>query len=215
MKRSIILKYSIGWLFVKLGESIIKINQNFYMAEVYTTGIGNLIYPYHAIWKTWLTPDKIPYKVLIFSKSRHGLRKKLLLFDKKYEKVTIQKLLPKFEVDEVKIKFPVYDELSAFILSFSLDYRQKNFFTIPLYVCRKRCLLKLFKKRELVYKWNNRSQKCYEILIDLPQESELLRHSREVWMWLLEKEKIPVKLIGKLPIIGNLEGILVKKNKNS
>ncbi len=208
MQKIKFLKYDIGWLFVKLGEAVIKISKDLYIGEVYTTGIGNLIYPYHAIWKTWVNPDFTPFRTLIIAKSRHGIRKKLLIFDKTSGKVIIQRLLPHFSTQEIRIAFPVYDELSALVLSFSLDYTRIKKIKIPLYIRKKRRFLTLSVKKETLCIWNHKKEKCYKILIDLPQESELLKHSREVLMWLLKDKKVPVRLSGKLPLFGSLEGVL-------
>jgi hypothetical protein len=47
----------------------------------------------------------------------------------------------------------------------------------------------------------------------LPEKSELLKRSKNVQIFLSKKDRIPIEIMGSLPIFGNLRAIL-KEVKN-
>jgi len=121
------LYYGIYWGPFKLGEAQIEYTENCYKAIVYTVGIGNFIYPYYAVWTTFIDKKGLPIKSEIYSKDRKKERKKIIKFERKKTQIIYQTILPeKGKPKSISCKFPVYDELSAFINSFFVNYNNKK-----------------------------------------------------------------------------------------
>jgi hypothetical protein len=56
--------------------------------------------------------------------------------------------------------------------------------------------------------YEGKEEPCLELNITLPETSELLSRNRKVTVYLLKKEKYPIEIRGKLPLIGSLTGKL-------
>jgi hypothetical protein len=134
---------------IKVGESQISIlkSSNTLSAKVYTTGLGNMIYPYYATWETKVEKNGYPIQTTIYSKERIKERKKTLHFDSKNSVVYEEKFLPEKENKTIRVSFPIHDELSGFISVWDWSkLPQKS--SIPLYIKKKECLQLLkFKLR--------------------------------------------------------------------
>jgi len=204
-----ILKYDISWGPLKLGEAKLYIKNEKYTAEVYTVGIGDFIYPYYAKWETYIDPEGYPLKSLIYSKHKSKERKREIIFDKKNGRVIYKKFLPKPKNPNIIfIKYPIYDELSAFIKSFGLDYSKNQIYEMPLFIKKRKEFVKIKFKKEKKCKFFNENRTCYLIKVELPPVSELLKRAGKSEMELLKNERYPVKLKGKLPLLGSLIGKL-------
>jgi hypothetical protein len=208
------LLYNIFWGPFRVGVAKIQIEKGYYRAITYTVGLGNFFYPYYAEWTTFVDEKGMPVKSEIYSKHGKRIRKKVVRFERANSKVIYQKVLPKVEKPEVvNATYPLYDELSAFVNSFSLDYHKKRLWTFPIMVKGKRCFVKVkFEKMITCPKTGVTKGKehCLFLLVDLPQRSELLRHSKKVEIYLREDKKFPVLIKGHLPILGSLNARLEK-----
>ena len=201
------LYYKIYWGPIPLGESVISITPKKYTSVVYTIGIGNWIYPFYAKWETWINDTKHPVKVLIYSKHRSRVRKKLILFYPKKYKVVVKYFLPSSCVKEIKpIKFPLYDELSAFVSAFFINYSKIPYVKLPLYIRGTLSSVEIKVKKIITYK----GRRCFKIKVRLPKKSELLKRSSEVEVLLDINSRLPLVLKSKLPIFGSLTGKLIK-----
>lgn len=92
---------------IKVGESqisILKIS-NTLSAKVYSTGLGNMIYPYYATWETKVEKNGYPIQTIIYSKERGKERKKILHFDSKNSVVYEEKFLPKKKTKRLEFLF--------------------------------------------------------------------------------------------------------------
>ncbi len=209
--RSTELFYGIYYGPFKIGECKITITSRKYEAIVYSVGLGKIFFPFYAKWDTWVDKEGYPLKVLIYSRERGKERKKLIKFNKKQNTVFYQKLLPKKKKPEViSIDFPVYDELSSFIKAISIDYYYVNKTALPVYIKKSRDFIILKAERETACKIGKEEKKCIKVLIHLPEKSELLKRTSQIEMKILKREKYPVELKGKLPLLGHLVGKLQK-----
>jgi len=210
-KRNLELLYEVYWGPFKVGESHIVITPEKYTTHVYTAGLGKLFFPFYATWETWVDENGTPEKVIIFSNERGKKRKKIIKFDKQRGIVIYQKILPKKKAPEIiPVKFPVYDELSAFVAAFFIDYKKFPQAKLPLYIKKEKHYVKLHFKKEVICKVEKKNKKCLKIEAHLPQKSELLKRTSDLEVLLLEKERYPFSLKGKLPIFGSLVGKLKK-----
>ncbi len=206
-----ILKYEIYYASVKLGESQIILRDKEVEAIVYTTGVGNFLYPYRATWTTQIKDNTTfyPLRTTINSKDRFKERKKIIHFRILENKVTVEKILPKPKREEYKISFPIYDELTGFVASWFLNYKEGAIFNLPLYIKEERFSVQITYQKEIPCVFRNQTATCLEIKVLLPQKSELLKRSKEITYLLLSKERIPLEIRGKVPIFVTLIGKLV------
>jgi len=202
------LHYEIFYGPLKLGESKIIITPKEYKAIAYTTGIGNTLYPYQAEWVTIINEKGYPLKAVISSKDRFKERKKIILFDQANHTVTIEKVLPKPKKKNLQLPFPLFDELSAFVYAWNLNYSNQKEFQLPLYIDEERHFTKVTYKNHTTCKFGNQSEACLEIEVLLPEKSELLKRSRLVTLFLSQKRNLPLELRGKLPLFGSLRAEL-------
>jgi len=205
-KKSLKLFYDIYWGPFLVGKSEIVITPNFYESKVFTAGIGSWFFHFVAIWKTYVFPDGHPKKVIIWSKKWGKERQKRILFLPKEGKVIIVLSKPpkKGHPRTYALKYPVYDELSAFVAAFYIDYKKHPRVVLPLFIRHFYSQVKLELKGEKDLK----GEKCYKVLVKLPKVSELLRRSSRVEVFLSEKRRIPLVLKSSLPIFGSLVGVL-------
>lgn len=199
---------------VKLGESKIVIGENEITANVYTTGPGNIIYPYKAIWKSNIDAKGCPIKSLIFSKDPFKEREKEVYFYYDKKKILYKQLKPSKKEKEFFLSFPIYDELTAFVTSFNLNYTETPHFKLPLFVKGERHYAELNYQKKLFCTFNDTSVLCHQIQVLLPEKSELLKRAKEVIILLYDKEKIPLELRGALPVFGTLTAKLKLYTKN-
>ncbi|MEZ0344705.1 MAG: DUF3108 domain-containing protein [Caldimicrobium sp.] len=204
----ILLHYEIFYGPLKLGESKISISEKEYKAIAYTTGIGDIIYPYYAEWITSLDEKGYPLTAVIYSKDRFKERRKILYFDSKNQKVILEKILPKYKKKVFQIYFPVFDELSSFVYSWKLNYFSQKKYNLPLYIDGEKHFVSIDYIGILNCKYNDQEMTCFNLMVELPEKSELLKRSRKVQVYLLDKEKIPVEITGSLPLFGNLKAYL-------
>lgn len=209
------LHYDILLGSVKLGESTIQLRNNSYEARAKTVGPGDLIYPYSAKWITYIEKNGYPQKSIIISKDRFKQREKHIIFNSNNLKVIVEKIQPKRSSQSYDIPFPVYDELSAFVASWHLDYLKNGNFELPLYIDGERHQVKIKLKGKISCNFNNQTKTCLEIGVILPEKSELLRRSREVTLILLQEERFPIEIRGKLPLFGSLKAKLRSLSVNS
>ncbi|BAU22992.1 hypothetical protein THC_0598 [Caldimicrobium thiodismutans] len=198
------LLYEIFYGPVKLGESKLILKSQEYTAFAYTTGPGDILYPYQAKWISSLNSKSQPLKSTIYSKDRFKEREKILYFEEKEKKVLVEKRLPKPKKQVYFLPFPLFDELTAFVFSWHLNFSEKKPQEIPLYIDGERHFAILDLKGYTPCKFGNKTVSCAEILVHLPEKSELLKRTKEVTFLLWIEEKIPVEIRGKLPIFGNL-----------
>lgn len=208
------LDYEIFFGPVKLGESQIIIDSYRYLAIAKTTGIGNTIYPYFAKWISEVNLQGYPVKTQIYSKDRFKEREKVVIFEPQQKRVLINKTLPKKTSKEILLSFPLHDELTAFIASWQLPYQNNAIFELPLYIKEERHSVKIIFIRNSDCTFQNKIFSCYEILVHLPEKSELLKRSKEVRLFLWPEEKIPLEIRGTLPIFGSLSAKLKSYTKN-
>jgi len=199
------LFYEIYYGPMKLGESKIVIKDKELKAVVYTTGIGNAIYPYYAEWTTNIDENGYPIKAIIYSKDRFKERKKIIYFLKGKNQVIVEKILPKPKKRTYTINFPVFDELSGFVYSWSTN---SKFYNIPLFIDGEKHFAVINYKGESMCKVNNSNEICESYLIHLPEVSELLKRAKEVKSYLSKNKRIPIILEGKLPLFGALRAEL-------
>ncbi len=205
------LFYEIYYGPFKVGKSEIQILSNKYTAIVYSVGLAKLIFPFYAKWETWVDKEGYPQKVIVYSKERGKERKRVIYFKKEENKIIYQKLLPKYKSPEnIFLEFPIYDELSSFIASFYIDYNKYPQIKLPLYIKKNKEYVKIKFRKKIDCEFKKENKKCLDIRVYLPKKSELLKRSSKVEMMLLEDEKVPLKLKGKLPIFGSLVGKLRK-----
>ncbi len=203
------LFYDIYWGPFKVGESQIQILPDKYIAIVYSLGIVKSIFPFYAKWETWVDNEGYPEMSIIYSEEKNKKRKRILYFKKESNKIVLQKLLPDIKApEEIFVKFPIYDELSSFITSFFIDYFSYPKKELPIYVKKSREYVKLNFDKKLECNFLKDKKMCLKINVYLPEKSELLKRSSEVEIFLLEKERYPLELKGKLPIFGSLTGKL-------
>jgi len=206
-KKNLKLYYKIYWGPIPLGKSTITITPKKYTSVVYTIGIGNLVYPFYAKWETWIDSTGHPVKILIYSRHRSKKRKKLILFYPQKREVIIKYLLPNPSTKEVKnISFPLYDELSAFVAAFFINYFKTPCVRLPLYIRGTLSSVKIKVEKIVTYK----NRRCFKIKVKLPKKSELLKRSSEVEVYLDINSRLPLVLKSGLPIFGSLTGKLIK-----
>jgi|GEM_PF-785534 len=203
------LVYEIFYGPFKLGETVIQIEGAKYTAVVYTTGLGNTIYPYYAKWETWVDEQGNPWKTIVYSKDREKERKKLIFFEKEKGIVLVKKDLKSDKPGETfNLAYPIYDELSSFIKSWLNDYLSQPRVEFPIYVKEERKLVKVSSYKEIQCAYQNKEKICLELKVRLPETSELLSRNREVRVYLLKDERYPLEIRGKLPLLGSLVGKL-------
>lgn len=202
------LYYDIYLGSLKLGESKIQIKNGTYEATAKTVGAGDLIYPYTAKWKTHVDKEGFPQKTIITSKDRFKEREKHIIFDSANSRVTVERIRPKRSSQSFDLPYPLYDELSAFIASWYLDYQRNGAFELPLYIDGERHQVKIKLKGRGTCSLGNQTKTCFEIGVTLPEKSELLKRSREVTLFLLQEERFPVEIRGSLPLFGSLRAKL-------
>lgn len=201
--------YEIFYGPIKLGETQLIIEENKIKALVYTTGMGNTIYPFFASWETWIDPNGLPKKTWIYSKDSEKERKKEVSFEVENSVVRIKRLLPEEKPEEIhKLPYPLYDELSSFINSWLVDYSAKDKVSFPVYIKERREIIEVSLKKKAPCQFKAEEKVCLELLVLTPEKSELLKRAREITVYLLEKEKIPVEIKGKIPLFGSLTGRL-------
>lgn len=193
----------------KVGESHIRIfkNSNILSAKVYTTGLGNRIYPYYATWETNIDKNGYPIQTTIYSKERSKERKKVLHFDPKNSVVREEKILPEKENKTIKVSFPLHDELSGFIHIWDWSkLPQKS--SIPLYIKKERNFATVEIQSKEPCKFMNKEITCQRIKVTLPEKSELLKRSKEVIIYMHPEQKFPIIIKGRLPLFGSLKAVL-------
>jgi hypothetical protein len=209
----LLLHYEIFYGPLKLGESKIFVSEKEYKAIAYTTNLGNILYPYYAEWTTTVNDKKFPSTSIIYSKDRFKERKKIIYFEQNKNKIIVEKILPKPKKNSYHLPFPIFDELSSFVYSWNLDYFNNREYQLPLYIDGERHFVYIKNSSVINCKFNNQTQECINLLIHLPEKSELLKRSKNVQLFLLKKDRIPIEIMGSLPIFGNLRAIL-KEVKN-
>jgi len=206
-KKRVILVYRIYWGFIPVGESKIKISPGTYESEVYTIGIGRWFFPFLAKWVTFVDSNGYPVKVIITSQKRNEVKTKEEFFYPEEGKVVVKRKHGKTSsISSYSIKFPVYDELSAFVKSFTLNYKNHSKVELPVFIKGERCFIKISVEGFVKF----RGKSCVKLLVELPKKSELLKHSSKVEVLLSLHKKVPVILRSKLPIFGHLTGKLKK-----
>ncbi|MGC9141752.1 MAG: DUF3108 domain-containing protein [Caldimicrobium sp.] len=209
----LLLYYEIFYGPLKLGESKIIVSNKEYKAIAYTTKLGDLLYPYYFEWTTTINEKNYPLTSIIYSKDRFKERKKIIYFEQKKNEVIVEKILPKPKKISYQIPSPIFDELSSFVYSWKLDYFNKNDYQLPIYIDGERHFVYIKYSSVINCKFNNQTQECINLLIHLPEKSELLKRSKNVQIFLSKKDRIPIEIMGSLPIFGNLRAIL-KEVKN-
>ncbi len=205
------LFYKIYYGPFKIGESTIEITSEKYTAIVYDVGWVRWFFPYYAKWETWVDKNGYPKKVVIYSKERKKERKRVIYFKKNERKIIYQEILPKYKRPKnLFIDFPIYDELSALVFSFYINYTKHSQIELPLFIKESRAYMELKFKERKICKFKKEKRKCLFIKVFLPKKSELLKRSSKAEMLLLEKERVPLELRGKLSILGSLVGKLEK-----
>jgi len=198
----------------KVGEAGITVLKDIGVltAKVYTTGLGNKIYPYYAIWQTKIDQNGYPIQTTIYSKERNKERKKMLYFDPKNSIVQEEKFLPKKDSNSIKVSFPIHDELSGFIEVWDWQKLYPKFY-IPLYIKKEKvyAIVEVHNKEKC--KFLNKEITCQRINVILPEKSELLKRSREVILYMHPEERFPVTIKGSLPLFGSLKGVLKDYSK--
>jgi len=194
---------------IKVGESQISIskNSNTLSAKVYTTGLGNMIYPYYATWETKVEKNGYPIQTIIYSKERSKERKKILHFDLKNSVVYEEKILPEKENKIIIVYFPIHDELSGFISVWNWSkLSQKS--TIPLYIKKERTFATVEIQTKEPCEFLNKKIMCQTIKVTLPEKSELLKRSKNVIIYMHPEGNFPVIIRGSLPLFGSLKAVL-------
>mgnify|MGYP001773017676 CR=1 FL=1 len=203
-----ILHYEIYYTTFKVGESKIYLSKNELKAIAYTTGLGNFIYPYYAEWVTTVDVNGYPITSTIFSQDRFKKRQKKLYFHPKEQKIIVEKILPQPKKKVYSISFPVFDELSSFVYSWKLNYNSHKEYQLPLYIDGERHMANIKLIGNKTCKSLNKEELCLNLMVTLPEKSELLKRSNKVQIFLSEKDKIPLELIGTLPLFGSLKAYL-------
>lgn len=210
-----ILYYEIFYGPIKLGESQIILNTKEVTAIAYTTGPGNLLYPYQVKWQTFIDEKGFPTKSYIYSKDRFKVREKNLIFYPEKKQVHYTQIQPsKKEKIYNNLPFPLFDELTAFITSWHLNYDEKSNFKLPLFIKGERHFAELNYQKVVSCSHNNATINCLSIQARLPEVSELLKRSKEVLLLLHKEERFPVEIKGTLPIFGSLTAKLKGYKKN-
>lgn len=193
----------------KVGESQISIlkSSNTLSAKVYTTGLGNKIYPYYATWETKVDKNGYPIQTIIYSKERSKERKKILHFDSKNSVVYEEKFLPEKENKTVRVSFPIHDELSGFISVWDWSKLPQKY-SIPLYIKKERTFAIVEIQTKEPCEFLNKEIMCQTIKVTLPEKSELLKRSKNVIIYMHPEEKFPVIIKGNLPLFGSLKAVL-------
>lgn len=194
---------------IKVGESEISIlkSSNTLSAKVYTTGLGDKIYPYYATWETKVEKNGYPIQTVIYSKERSKERKKILHFDSKNSVVYEEKILPEKENKTIGVSFPIHDELSGFISVWNWSkLPQKS--SIPLYIKKERTFATVEIQTKEPCEFLNKEIMCKTIKVTLPEKSELLKRSKNVIIYMHHEEKFPVIIKGNLPLFGSLKAVL-------
>jgi len=194
---------------IKVGESqiIMSKSSNTLSAKVYTTGLGNMIYPYYATWETKVEKNGYPIQTTIYSKERSKERKKILHFDSKNSVVYEEKILPKKENKTITVSFPIHDELSGFISVWNWSkLPQKS--SIPLYIKKERTFATVEIQTKLPCEFLNKEIMCQTIKVTLPEKSELLKRSKNVIIYMHPEGNFPVIIKGSLPLFGSLKAVL-------
>ena len=209
-----LLHYEIFYGPIKLGESKIILNGREVTALAYTTGTGNLIYPYQAKWQSTLDNKGHPQKSFIYSKDPFKEREKILFFYPEKRQVQLKQRLPSPKEHFYNTTFPLFDELTAFIASWHINYAENSSYQIPIFIKGERHYAKLTYQNTISYKFNNTTKACLQIKTLLPEKSELLKRSKEIILILDKEDKIPLELRGSLPIFGSLTAKLKTYTKN-
>jgi hypothetical protein len=194
---------------IKVGESQISIskNSNTLSAKVYTTGLGNIIYPYYATWETKVDKNGYPIQTTIYSKERSKERKKILHFDSNNLVVYEEKILPEKESKTIIVSFPIHDELSGFISVWNWSkLPQKS--SIPLYIKNERTFATVEIQTKEPCEFLNKKIMCQTIKVTLPEKSELLKRSKNVIIYMHPEGNFPVIIKGSLPLFGSLKAVL-------
>jgi len=194
---------------IKVGESQISIpkNSNTLSAKVYTTGLGNIIYPYYATWETKVDKNGYPIQTTIYSKERSKERKKILHFDSSNSVVYEEKILPEKETKIIIVNFPIHDELSGFISVWNWSkLPQKS--SIPLYINKERTFATVEIQTKEPCEFLNKKIMCQTIKVTLPEKSELLKRSKNVIIYMHPEGNFPVIIKGSLPLFGSLKAVL-------
>lgn len=206
-----VLHYEIFYGPLKVGESKIILSAKEYKAITFTTGVGDLIYPYRAEWITLIDEKGYPLKTIIHSKDRFKERKKVILFNPKNQSILVEKLLPTPKKKNFQIPFPIYDELTAFIASWKLNFKEQKEHELPLYIDGEKYQVKIKYLNFGICKLFNQTESCYKLLAILPEKSELLKRSKEVQIELSSNWRVPIEIRGSLPLFGSLKAVLKEK----
>lgn len=209
-----ILQYEIYYGPLKIGESKIVLNHKEATAVAFTTGPGNILYPYQAKWQTLMDERGYPTKTFIYSKDRFKVREKNLIFYPEKKQVHYIQTHPSKKEKIYNIPFPLFDELTAFIFSWHLNYTENSHFKLPLFIRGERHFAELKFQKIVPYKFNNTTINCLQIQTHLPEASELLKRAKEILLLLHKEEKIPLEIRGTLPILGSLTAKLKSYTKN-
>ncbi|MFN3568312.1 MAG: DUF3108 domain-containing protein, partial [Caldimicrobium sp.] len=170
----------------------------------YTTGTGNVLYPFQAKWQTSIDSLGYPKKSIIYSKDRFKEREKSVIFNPSKKQVQLKQVLPSPKDKIYELSFPLHDELSAFVASWYLNYEENLTFQLPIFVKGEKYFANLKLKKIVPCNFKETTSSCYEIETLLPEASELLKRSKEITILLHREEKIPVEIKGALPIFGSL-----------
>jgi len=204
------LEYRVVWEFIPVGKIEVWKKDGEAVAYARTTGLGAFIFPFKSLWRTEVNPAGEPLKTTIEVLERGHPKRKLIFFDREKGRVIKEKITPeKHRRESFAVKFPVFDELTGFLEALSLEWDSPGeVYTLPVFAGEKRHLSRLFLKGRKEIKSFRGWEKVCEIEVSLPFESELIKRSHKIRVYLSE-EGLPVVVEGDIRL-GHLTAYLVQ-----
>ncbi len=202
-----LLKYNVRWLGFTAGKIQIKIQPKDQMTYVVayskTVGFVRLFFPFQSKWECWIGPDGYPVKSRIWRKRGDKEVTKEFLFQQ--EKGIVKRIYKgKVRIDKVDRK--VYDELSAFVASFKIQWDKpgaQKYFWIYSHRKAHQAVLTYAKDEEIKTYCGWVTAK--RIQADFGFQSELVKRARKAVFWWWHKQMVQSE--GDMPI-GHLTAIL-------
>ena len=195
------LEYRVSWSLVPLGKIELWEKEGQAVAYAYTTGLGALILPFKSLWQTEINRRGEPLRTVIEVLERGKAKRKCLYFDRQGGRVVKEKITPqKYRREVFSASFPIFDELSGFLAVRTLDWKAPGqTHLLPVFGGKKAHLARVrFKGRKEIRTFRGR-EKVAEIEVALPFESELLKRSPRIRMY-LSADGLPVVVKGKIPL---------------
>ncbi len=202
--------FRVTWEFIPVGRIELWRSEQETVAYARTTGLGALIFPFRSLWRTVLDPKGYPRKTEIEILERNHPKRKILRFEPEKGLVIKEKITPRKHVRETfRVRYPLYDELTAFWATLAFPWKGPgDRMALPVFARGKVHRVSIVAKRLKEIKSFRGWERALEIEALLPFESELIKRSRNMKLY-LSPEGWPLIGEGDIPL-GHLKVYLEK-----